>query len=73
MAQLDLTKLLDKEHETKPLAEVLALSPAALEGVTDKDAEHLAAAFGIRTIADMARNKFFLRARLLLDAAEMTG
>ena len=72
MAELDLTHLLDKAHEKKPLAEVLALSPAALEGVTDKDAELLHAAFGIKTIADMGRNKFFRRAQLLLQASEIT-
>jgi hypothetical protein len=73
MADLDLTRLLDKAHEKKPLAEVLALSPAALEGVTAKDAEMLQAAFGIKTIADLGRNKFFRRAQLLVQAADLAG
>jgi len=72
MAELDLTWILDKAHEKKPLAEVLLLSPAALEGVTPKDAEALQAAFGIKTIADLGRNKFFRRAQMLVQVAEET-
>jgi len=71
MAELDLTHLLDKAHEKKPLAEVLTLSPAALEGVTAKDAELLANAFGIKTIADLGSNKYFRRAQFMVQAVEI--
>ena len=71
MAELNLTHLLDKAHEQKPIAEILALSPSALEGVTDKDAELLHAAFGIKTIADMGKNKFFRWAQFLVEAHEI--
>ena len=73
MAEIDLSKLLDKAYAAKPVAEVLSLSPAALKGVTDKDAELLMAAFGIKTIADMGRNKQFLAAQTLVQLADIGG
>ncbi len=39
---VDLAKSLDKAYEGKALKEILDASPAALAGVTDKDAELLA-------------------------------
>ncbi|MFN3430635.1 MAG: hypothetical protein ACK46X_11855 [Candidatus Sericytochromatia bacterium] len=60
---------LDKAYETKPLTEILAASPAALAGVSDKDAELLKQAFGIKSIQDMATNKFFLTAQALVNLA----
>jgi hypothetical protein len=46
------------------------MSPAALKGVSDGDAELLQKAFGIKTIAEMARNKYFLRAQALVALSE---
>lgn len=64
--------VLDKAFETKSLTEILAASPSALEGVSDADAEALQKAFGIKSIADMANNKFFKAAQALqtLGAAQ---
>jgi hypothetical protein len=64
-----LKEVLDKAHEAKPVKEIIALSPAALQGVTDKDAELLKQAFGIKTIQDMAENKFFRWAQALVTLA----
>lgn len=58
----NLDKILDKAYENSTLEEVLAAPVAALSGVTDKDGELLAEAFGIKTVADLGTNKFFLRA-----------
>ena len=69
MAEINLTNFLDKEHENKSLKEVLALPPSALQGVTAKDAEALKSAFGIKTIADMGRSKYFRVAQSLLEMA----
>lgn len=69
MANIVLGEVLDKEHENKPFREVLKLAPSALQGVTEKDAEALKAAFGIRTIEDMASNKFFKLAQALVTMA----
>jgi hypothetical protein len=71
MADIDLSKFLDKAHAGKPLAEVLTLSPAALKGVTDEDAKLLMSAFGIKTIADFGRNKQFRAAQVLVQLAEI--
>ncbi len=70
MAQNDcLEHLLDKKYESLPLKAVLGLPPSALQGVTDKDAQLLDQAFGIRTIEDMARCKYFLWAQALTTLA----
>ena len=73
MAEIDLTKFLDKEHAAKPLPEILDLSPSALKGVTEADAEAMRAAFGIKTIRDMGRHKFFRLAQSLLEMAEFAA
>lgn len=65
-----LTDILDKAHDNQPIDDILKLSPSALKGVSDKDAELLQQAFGIKTIADMARNKFFRRAQALVALSE---
>jgi len=67
-----LEHVLDKAHEKKSLKELVELSPAALQGVSDKDAEALKSAFGIKSIRDLATNKFVLWAQALntLAAAE---
>ena len=43
----------------------------ALLGVSSKDAEALHAAFGIRTVRDLGRNKFFRIAQSMLEMAEI--
>lgn len=70
MAEINLTNFLDKEHENKSLKEVLALPPSALQGVTKQDAEALKSAFGIKTIADLGRNKYFKLAQSLIEMAD---
>jgi len=70
MAQIDLSDFLDKAHEQKSLAEILKLPPSALQGVSEKDAEALRAAFNIRTIADLGRNKHFKLAQSLVEMAD---
>jgi hypothetical protein len=69
---VDLTKSLDKAYEGKALKEILDASPAALAGVTDKDAEHLAEAFNIKTVRQLGANKFFSVAAALV-ALENAG
>ena len=69
MANLVLGEVLDKAHESTSFREILKLPPSALQGVSDKDAEALASAFGIRTIEDMATNKFFKLAQALVTMA----
>lgn len=61
---------LDKAYETKPINELADAPVAALQGVSDGDAEHLKAAFGITTIKDLGTNKYFLWAQAIAKLAE---
>ena len=69
---VDLATALDKVYEDKSLKEILDASPAALAGVTDADAEHLAAAFNIKTVRQLGENKYFGVAAAL-TAVEKAG
>ena len=62
----DLSKYLDKTYENKTLDEVLAAPVSALAGVSDADGEHLKAAFNIKTVADLGKNKYFIAAQAML-------
>jgi hypothetical protein len=61
----DVGKILDKAYEDKDFAELAEAPVSALEGVSDSDADHLKAAFNIKTIHDLATNKFVLRAQAI--------
>ncbi len=68
-----LDKALDKAYEGKGLNELLDAPVAALAGVSDGDAEHLAAAFGIKTVRDMGTNKYFSLAHALVALSSHSG
>jgi hypothetical protein len=70
MAEIDLTKFLDRAHEKKTLKEILQLPTSALQGLSEQDAEALKSAFGIGTIEDTGRSKYFKIAQSILDMAE---
>lgn len=63
----DLDKQLDKAYENLTVAEVLDAPVAALAGVSEGDAEKLAAAFNIKTVRDLGNNKYFRTAAALAD------
>jgi hypothetical protein len=65
----NLAKVLDKAFEDKDLTELPTAPVAALSGVTEADAKHLAEAFNIKTIGDLGRNKFFRTAAAIVDLA----
>ncbi|MDT0223575.1 MFS transporter [Gordonia sp. AC31] len=60
----------DKAYEDKSLAELADAPVAALQGVSDGDAEKLQAAFNIKTVRDLGTNKFFLWAQAVAKLAE---
>lgn len=64
---LNLDKQLDKAYENQSVAEILDAPVAALAGVSESDAEKLAAAFGIKTVRDLGTNKYFTLAAALVD------
>lgn len=70
---INLDKALDKAWEGKSLDEILAAPVSALAGVTDADAEHLKAAFGITTVRDLGSNKYFAVAGVLVALSGHTG
>lgn len=55
-----------KAYADKPLEEVLAAPVSALAGVSDADGEHLQAAFNVKTVADLGKNKYFAAAQAML-------
>jgi len=70
---IGLDKALDKAYEGKSLDELLDAPVAALAGVSEGDAEHLAAAFGVRTVRDLGTNKYFALAHALVALSKHSG
>jgi hypothetical protein len=68
----DLDKLLDKAYENLTLSEVVDAPVAALAGITDAHAEHLAS-LKIETVGDLGRNKYFRWAAALADVKDSGG
>jgi hypothetical protein len=60
---IELTRVLDKAYEGKSLTDILSAPVSALHGLSDGDAQKLKDAFNIKTIRDLATNKYFLRAQ----------
>lgn len=73
MAEVNLADFLDKAHESKDLRAILDLPVSALQGVSNGDADALKAAFGIRTVRDLGRNRYFKLAQSLVEMAEFAG
>ena len=70
---VNLDKALDKAYESKSLGEILDAPVAALAGVSEGDAEKLAAAFGIKTVRDLGTNKYFTLAAALVALGAHSG
>ncbi len=65
-------RLVDGIHRGRSAVDLADSSPDALLGVSPGDARHLAAAFGIATIGDMARSPVFRAACVIASAASGT-
>ena len=63
-------KVLDKAYENMSIDELVNAPVAALSGISDADAEHLRAAFNIKTIGDLGRNKYFRAAAAIVALSE---
>lgn len=70
---INLDKALDKAFENSSLEEILAAPPSALAGLTEKHDEVLRDALGIKTIADLGKNKYFALAGVLVALSNKTG
>ena len=54
----DVAKFVDKAYEQQSFADLAKAPLSALQGVSEADGEALAKALGIKTVADLATNKF---------------
>ncbi len=61
----DITKYVDKAHEQKEFAELAELPIDALQGVSKADAEAIQQTFNVRTIRQLAENKFVRAAQAI--------
>lgn len=58
-ASVDLAKVVDKAYEDKSIAEIVDAPVAALAGISESGGKLLYQAFGVKTIGDLGRNKYF--------------
>ncbi|NKY84950.1 hypothetical protein [Nocardia veterana] len=68
-----LDKVLDKAYENKSLEEILSAPPSALAGLTEKHDAQLLEALGVKTVADLASNKYIQIASALATLAAKAG
>ncbi len=60
----------DKAFKQKPIEELADAPVAALQGVSEGDAQHLKDAFNISTVRDLGTNKYFLWAQAVAKLAD---
>jgi hypothetical protein len=66
----DFASKLDKAYEGRTMSELADAPVSALQGVSEGDADHLKAAFGITTIRDLGSNKYFQWAHAIAKLAD---
>ena len=64
-------RYLDKKFRDKSWSEVASAPVSAINGVSEGDGVYLQRAFNIKTIQDLAENKFVLVARTIISLAEI--
>jgi len=65
----DIAKFVDKAYEGMDFAELADAPVDALQGVSAGDAEHLRAAFNIKTVRQLAENKYVRWAQAITTLA----
>ncbi len=68
----DITKFFDKEFEQKDFSELAEAPIDALAGISKSDADALKQALNIKTVADLAENKFVLAAQAVMALSRAT-
>lgn len=63
-------RVVDKAYRDKDFRELLKAPVEALNGLSENDAKNLREAFAIRTIEDLANNKYFKAAEAIKRIAE---
>jgi hypothetical protein len=69
----DIGKHVDKQYEQMDFDELADAPVEALQGLSGPDAEALKKAFNIKTIRQLAENKFVLRAQAIAALAQASG
>ena len=67
---MNINSVLMKEYEGKSFKELVNAPVTAIAGVTESDAEHMKAAFNIKTVKDLATLKYTLWAQVIVTLAE---
>lgn len=67
---MNICKAVDKEYETKTLKEIADAPVAALQGISDRQAELLYEAFKIKTVRDLAKLRFCGWAQSIVNLAD---
>ena len=67
---MNVNQVLDPDFRGKPLKEVLDGPARAIWGVLPEDGEALKKAFGIKSVRDMGKNKYFRWAQAIAVLAE---
>ncbi len=65
----DIGKIMDKSYENKSFDDLADAPVDALEGLSAGDAEALKKALNIKTVRDLATNKYVLRAQAIANLA----
>jgi len=69
---VNLDDVLDKAYESSALADLATAPVAALAGVSEADGEALQKAFNIKTIADLAGNKYVRAAQAIVELSRIS-
>ncbi|HET6481954.1 MAG TPA: hypothetical protein VFG35_18245 [Actinoplanes sp.] len=69
---VNLDAVLDKAYESSPLSELANSPVAALAGVSEADGEALQKAFNIKTVGDLAGNKYVLAAQAIVELSKIS-
>jgi len=67
---MNINKILDKKYEKMALKELPKAPVAAIQGVSDEDAELLYKAFKVKTIYDLAKLKYVKWAQAICVLAD---
>ena len=66
----DVSRILDKAWENKEFEEIAGAPVDALSGVSKRDADALKDALGIKTVRDLANNKYVAWAQAIVALAD---
>ena len=67
---VNLDAVLDKAYESSSLADLADAPVSALSGVSEADGEALQQAFNIKTIGDLAGNKYVRAAQAIVELGQ---